>query len=60
MTKILTTHKGRVREAIESAQENIHYELHNLKAFRDNVRASTRMQKVKKDWEMVAKDRGQT
>jgi len=42
-----------LKDAVDSAQENLFYELMNLRAFKDNLRASSKMSWVLRDWEMV-------
>ncbi|CBY38772.1 unnamed protein product, partial [Oikopleura dioica] len=42
-----------IDEAIESAYENLHYEIHNLKALHDNARSSTKLRNELRAWNMV-------
>ncbi|CBY34547.1 unnamed protein product [Oikopleura dioica] len=55
-TRTLTKMKeGRwaLKDAIDSASENLFYELMNLKAFHDNINSSSKMSWVLRDWNMV-------
>ncbi|CBY20901.1 unnamed protein product [Oikopleura dioica] len=42
-----------IDEAVEGAYENLHYEIHNLKALHDNARSSTKLRSELRAWNMV-------
>ncbi|CBY09322.1 unnamed protein product [Oikopleura dioica] len=53
LTKMKEGRKMVLKDAIDSASENLFYELMNLKAFHDNINSSSKMSWVLRDWNMV-------